>query len=67
MRKALVVSKIQIGFRAIVGDENFTMLEGRHRARIDIDIRVELNQRDPQPACFEQRSNRRGRQTFAQT
>ena len=44
------MSQIQIGFRAVFGDEDFAMLIGAHRPRIDIDIRVELNHVDFEPA-----------------
>ena len=40
--ETLVVSKIKIGLRSIGQHIDFTMLEGVHRAWIDIQIRVEL-------------------------
>ena len=46
MREALVVAEVEIGLRAIVGDENFAVLERAHGARIDVQIRIELLQRD---------------------
>ena len=42
--EALVVAQIEIGLRAVIGDEHFAMLEGRHRAGIHVEIRVELAQ-----------------------
>ena len=48
--EAFIVTKIKVGFRAVVGDKHLAVLEGAHRPRIDIDIRVELDQRDAQPA-----------------
>ena len=34
--------QIQVGFRAVVGDEYFPMLYGVHGSGVDIDIRVEF-------------------------
>ena len=44
--EALVVSQIQIGLGAIFSNENLAMLERAHRARIDVDIRIQLEHRD---------------------
>ena len=42
--KPLVMAKIQVGFRPIVGDEHLAMLRRAHRARVDVQIRVKLAQ-----------------------
>src|SRR5690349_13854179 len=42
------------------------MLERAHRARIDIEIRIKLCERDRQATIFEQGAERRGAQAFAQ-
>ena len=34
--EALVVAEVEIGFGAVVGDENLAVLEGRHGSRIDV-------------------------------
>ena len=65
MRKPLVVSKIQIRLSAVIGDKHLSMLERAHRARIDIQIGIELHQVDAQTARLQQAADRRGRQTFA--
>jgi hypothetical protein len=57
-QKPFVVPKIQIGLGTIVGDEDFPMLRGIHRSRIDIQIRVEFLDGDFEAPCFEQRSDR---------
>jgi len=54
-------------FSAIVGHENLSVLERRHRARIDVDIRIQLDERDVQTARFEQGANRRRGQPLTQT
>ena len=46
-RKTLIMAEIQIGFRAVIGHKNLTMLVRTHRARINIEIRIKL----PQPDC----------------
>src|SRR6516225_6281184 len=47
---ALVMAKIEIGLSAVVGDEHLAVLVGVHRAGVDIQVRVELAQPDPEPA-----------------
>ena len=38
----LVVTKVEVGFRTVIGDENFAMLNGAHGARVDIQVGVKL-------------------------
>ena len=40
--EALVVPEVEVGLAAVVGDEHLAVLEGVHRARVDVDVRVEL-------------------------
>ena len=40
--EALVVAEIEIGFRAVVGDEDLAVLVRAHRARIDVQIGIEF-------------------------
>jgi hypothetical protein len=40
--EALVVAEIEIGLRAVVGHEDLAVLIRAHRARIDVEIGVEL-------------------------
>ena len=54
VREALVVAEVEIGLRAVVGDEDFAVLERAHGARIDVEVRIEFLQRDFEPAAFEQ-------------
>ena len=42
--EALVVTEVQVGLAAVVGDEDLAVLEGAHRPRIDVDVRVELEE-----------------------
>lgn len=38
----LVMSQIQICFRAVIGDEDFSVLNGVHGAGVDVDVRIEF-------------------------
>mgnify|MGYP004634877261 CR=1 FL=1 len=40
--ETLVMSQIQIGLGAVIGDKYFTVLNGVHRTGVDVDIRVKL-------------------------
>ena len=64
--EALVMAEVEIGLRAIVGDVNLAMLERAHRARIDIQIRVQLAQTHAIAARLQKRTERCGRKTFSQ-
>ena len=55
----LVVPEVEVGLAAVVGDEHLAVLERVHRARVDVDVRVELLHRDAQAAGLEQPPERR--------
>jgi len=63
--EAFVVPKVEVGFRPVVGHEYFAMLVGRHRAGIDIEIRVELAQPYLIAARLQQCAKRRRSKTLA--
>ena len=42
VKEALVMPQVQVGFRAVFGDEDLAVLEGVHGARIHVEIRIEL-------------------------
>ena len=52
VNKPFIMAKVEVGLRAIVGNEHFTMLIRVHRPRIDIDIRVEFLNGDLQTAIL---------------
>ncbi len=56
--EALVVAEVEVGLGAVLGDEHLAVLIGRHRARVDIDVGVELLQPDRQAAGDEQPPDR---------
>jgi hypothetical protein len=62
--EALVVPEIEVGFSAVVGDEDFAVLEGRHGARINVEVRVELHHVDAQAAAFKQTTDGSRRQAL---
>ncbi len=51
--EALVVTQIQVRFRTVCRDEDLAVLERAHGARIDVDIRVELDHRHLEAARLE--------------
>jgi UDP-N-acetylglucosamine 2-epimerase (non-hydrolysing) len=56
--EALVVAEVEVGLGAVVGDEHLAVLERAHRARIDVDVGVELDHRDLEAAGLEDRAER---------
>ncbi len=64
--EALVVAKIEVGFRPVVGDEDLAVLGRAHRARIDVEIGVELAKPHPITTGLQQRSESRGRNSFTE-
>ncbi len=63
--EALVMAEIEIGLRAVIQHINLAMLERIHRPRIDVQVRIELLEHDPQTAQLEQGAEGSRRQAFA--
>ncbi|GIW19819.1 MAG: hypothetical protein KatS3mg065_0115 [Chloroflexota bacterium] len=51
--EALVVPEVEVGLGAVVGDEDLAVLVRRHRPGIDVDVGVELENRDPEAPGLE--------------
>jgi hypothetical protein len=51
--ETLVMPQVQVGFGAIVGDEDLPMLERRHGSRVNVNVGVQLLQRNPQTTRFQ--------------
>src|ERR1019366_4559720 len=66
VREPLVVAQVEIRLGAVVGDQDFAVLERAHRARVHIQVRIELLAGDLQPAAFQEAADRRGRNPLAQ-
>ncbi len=65
-RETLVVPEVEIGLGSVLQDVNFPVLIRAHRARIDVEIRVELLNADDKSAHLQQCTQGRGRKTLAQ-
>ena len=65
-RIPFVVAKVEIGFRAVVRHVDFPVLVGIHRAGIDVDVRVKLEEGDLQPSTLEQVADRGRGKPFPQ-
>ena len=64
--EALVVADVEVGLGAVLGDEDLAVLERAHRARIDVQVRVELLGRDGEAARFEEAAERGGHDALPQ-
>ena len=56
--EALVVADVEIGLGAVFGDEDLAVLERAHRARVDVQVRIELLHLNLQPARLQQPAER---------
>ena len=66
VQEALVVADVEIGFGAVLGDVDLTVLERVHRARIHVDVRIELLLQNLDAAATKQAAEGRGCQAFAE-
>ncbi len=64
--EALVMAEIEIGLRPVVGDVDLAVLIRAHRARIDVEIGVELAQANLESACLQQSTECCRRKTLAE-
>ena len=64
--EALVMAQVQVGLGAVFGDEDLAVLERAHRAGIDVDVGIELEEGDFEAARFENSGQRRGGNAFPQ-
>ena len=62
----LVVTEVEVGLTAVVGDEHLAVLVRVHRPRVDVDVGIELLQRDAQPAQLEQAAERGSGEALAE-
>ena len=63
--EALVVAEVEVGFRAVVGDKDLAVLEGRHGSGIDVEVGVELHHVDAEAAALKQAADGGCRETLA--
>ena len=64
--EAFVVAQVEVGLRAVVGDEDFAVLVRAHGAGVDIDIGIEFLDGDFIAAVFQQTAERGRGDAFAQ-
>ena len=64
--ETFVMTQVEVSFSTIVGNENFAVLEGRHGARIHVQIWIEFHDVDSDPAALEQAPDRSRSQSLAQ-
>src|SRR5438067_1331620 len=62
----LVVTQVEVRLRPVVEHVHLAVLVGAHRARIDIQIRIEFLHPDLQPASLQEHPDRRRGQPFAE-
>ena len=62
----LVVAQVEVGLRPVVGHEDLAVLVRRHRPGVDVDVRVELEDRDVEAACLEEPADAGGGDALAQ-
>src|SRR5512133_2355163 len=64
--EALVVADVEIGLRAVLGDEHLAVLKRAHRSRIHVQVRVELLDLDLQAPRLQEPPERRRRDPLAE-
>src|SRR5947207_15831046 len=62
--ETFVVAEIEIGFRAVFGDEDFPVLIRVHGAGVDVDVRIKFLNRNADPARLQQPPERGCRDAF---
>jgi hypothetical protein len=53
------VADVEVGLGAVLGHEHLAVLEGAHRPRVDVQVRVELLRADREAAGLQQATERR--------
>ena len=64
--ETLVMSQVEVGLGAVVEDVHLAVLVRAHRARIDVDVRIELLHPHAQSAAFQEQADRRRGEPLAQ-
>ena len=66
VQEALVVSDVEVGFSTVVGDKDFTVLEGVHRTGVNVQVGVELLHGHREATCAKKLTEGRGRQALTE-
>ncbi len=64
--EALIVAEVEVGLRSVFRHEHFAVLKRAHRAGVDIDVGIELEEGDFKTARFEDRGEGSGGNTLAE-
>ncbi len=62
----LVVAEVEVGLRAVVGDVDFAVLVGGHRAGVDVDVGVEFEVVDLEAAGLDEGTDGSGGKALAE-
>jgi hypothetical protein len=62
----LIMAEVQVGLPSVVEDVDLAVLIRAHRAGVDVDVRVELLEPDPQPPMLQEHPDRGAGQPLAQ-
>ncbi len=65
VEEALVVAEVKVGFGAVVGDVDLTVLIGGHGAGVNVEVRIELLDGDGESARLEETTERGGGDALA--
>ena len=64
--EAFVVSEVEVCFASVHGNEDLTVLVGRHSAWVHVEVRVAFQQGDVEAAIFEHSAERSDGDTFTE-
>ena len=62
----LVVAEVEVGLATVVGDEDLAVLERVHGSRIDVDVRVQLLDQDPESPLLEESTQGGGSEALSE-
>ena len=65
--ESFIVSEIEVGFSAVIGNENFSVLDRVHGTRIDVDVRIEFLHGNFVAAGFQKTSQGCGSDSLSET
>ena len=66
VEEALVVTDVEVGLGAVLGDEDLAVLERVHRPGVDVEVGVQLLHRDPKATAGQQGTQRTRCQSLAE-
>src|SRR5688572_17891215 len=66
IQKTFVMTEVEIGFGAVVGDVAFAVLVGVERTRIDIDVRIKFLNSYFEPSGLQQLTQRSSNDSFSE-